>query len=86
MEAEKSLSKTITLRLDDETYDLIRSAAKGQMRSIANFVEYATISHLTEDAFVSNDEMQQIMSDGELGQTLKKAMAEVKTRRYIVVP
>ena len=56
------------------------------MRSIANLVEYATISHLTEDAFVSDDEMQQIMSDGELGQTLKKAMAEVRARRYTVVP
>ena len=79
------MPKTITIRLDDETYELIRSAARGQMRSIANFVEYATISHLTEEAFVSDEEMQQIMSDNELVQTLKKARTDVKTKRYTVV-
>ena len=80
------MSKTITIRLDDDTYNLIRSAAKGQMRSIANFVEYATISHLTEDAFASDQEMEQIMSDGDLVQTLKKARTDIKAKRYTVVP
>ena len=79
------MPKTITIRLDDETYELIRSAARGQMRSIANFVEYATISHLTEEAFVSDEEIEQIMSDNELVQTLKKARTDVKTKRYTVV-
>ena len=79
------MAKTITIRLDDDTYNLIRSAARGQMRSIANFVEYATISHLTEEAFVSDDEMEQIMSDSELIQTLKKARTDVKAKRYSVV-
>ena len=79
------MPKTITICLDDETYDLIRSAARGQMRSIANFVEYATISHLTEDAIVPDEEMGQIMSDHELVQTLKKVRTDVKTKRYTVV-
>ena len=78
------MSKTITIRLDDDTYALIRSAARGQMRSIANFVEYATISHLTDEAFVSDEEMEQIMSDSELVRTLKKARTDVKTGRYTV--
>ncbi|TVR51777.1 MAG: CopG family transcriptional regulator [Spirochaetaceae bacterium] len=79
------MPKTITIRLDDETYNLIRSAAEGQMRSIANYVEYATISHLTEEAFASDEEMEQIMSDNELVQTLKKARTDVRTKRYTVV-
>ncbi|TVQ23907.1 MAG: CopG family transcriptional regulator [Spirochaetaceae bacterium] len=78
------MPKTITIRLDDETYDLIRSAAKGQMRSIANFVEYATISYLTEESYVTDQEMQQIVSDTELVQTLKKARTDVKAKRYTV--
>ena len=79
------MPKTITIRLDDDTYNLIRSAAEGQMRSIANYVEYATISHLTEEAFVPDDEMEQIISDSELVQTLKKARTDVKAKRYTVV-
>ena len=37
------MSKTVTIRLDDEAYRLIRQAARGQLRSIANFIEYATL-------------------------------------------
>lgn len=79
------MAKTITIRLDDETYKLIRSAAEGQMRSIANFVEYATISYLTEEAFVSDEEMGKIISDDELVSALRKARSEVKNKRYDIV-
>ncbi|TVR94150.1 MAG: CopG family transcriptional regulator [Spirochaetaceae bacterium] len=79
------MSKTITIRLDDETYEMIKSAAAGQMRTISNFMEYAAVSYLTEEAFVSNEEMDQIMSDSELVQTLKKAKSNVQSKRYSVV-
>ncbi len=79
------MSKTITIRLDDATYDMIKSAAEGQMRSISNFVEYATVSYLTEEAFASDEEMAEIMSDTDLVRTLKKAEADVRSRRYTIV-
>ena len=79
------MSKTITIRLDDDTYNLIRSAADGQMRSISNFVEFATMSYLTEEAFASDEEMDQIMSDSELVQTLKNAETAIRSKRYRIV-
>lgn len=79
------MSKTITIRLDEDTYDLIKSAAEGQMRSISNFVEFATVSYLTAEAFVSDEEMSELMSDTELVQTLKKAKADVQSERYKIV-
>ena len=79
------MSKTITIRLDEDTYDLIKSAAEGQMRSISNFVEFATVSYLTEEAFVSDEEMNELMSDTELVQTLKKAKVHVQSKRYKIV-
>jgi len=42
------MTKTITLRLDDEIYRLLKTAAKGEMRTISNFLEYAAIKYLTE--------------------------------------
>lgn len=79
------MSKTITIRLDEETYDMIKSAAEGQMRSISNFVEYATVSYLTEEAFASEEEMEEIMSDTELVQALKKARPDIRSKRYTIV-
>jgi len=79
------MSKTITIRLDDDTYRMIKRAAEGQMRSISNFMEYATVSYLTEEAFVSDEEMDQIVSDTDLVQTLKKARADVQNGRYKLV-
>ncbi len=79
------MSKTVTIRLDEDTYQLIRHAAQGQMRSIANFIEYATISYLTEEASVSDEEMAEILSDAELVSSLKRARSEVSGNKYQVV-
>jgi uncharacterized protein (DUF1778 family) len=79
------MAKTITIRLDDETYNIIRSAAEGQMRSISNFIEHATLSYLTEEAFVSEAEMDQLLSDRELVETLKLAQREIAAKHYTVV-
>ncbi|TVR06772.1 MAG: CopG family transcriptional regulator [Spirochaetaceae bacterium] len=76
------MSKTVTIRLDDETYQMIRHAAAGEMRSIANFIEYATVSYLTEEALVSDEEMGEILSDAEVLKNLKQARSDVAARRY----
>ena len=52
------MGKTITLRIDDDTYDIFRTAAQAQRRTISNFIEYATLSHVTEEAFVDDHERQ----------------------------
>ena len=76
------MPKTVTIRLDDETYQMIRHAAEGQMRSISNFIEYATVSYLTEEALVSDEEMGEILSDAELLKNLKQARSDVAAKRY----
>ena len=57
------MAKTITLRLDEKTYELIRSAAAGERRSISNFIEYATVTYLSGEAFVADAEMDEILND-----------------------
>ena len=79
------MAKTITIRLDDETYNLIRNAAAGEMRSISNFIEYATLAYLTEESFVSDEEMEQLLSDEKLLATLKGARSDVAEKRYHIV-
>ena len=77
--------KTVTVRLDDDAYRLIRQAARGQLRSISNFIEYATLSYLTDAASVSDQEMAEILSDPDLVSTLKQARSEVSGKKYRIV-
>jgi len=57
------MAKTITLRIDEETYALIKKAAEGEHRFISNFIEYATLVFLTEESFVPNNEMEEILKN-----------------------
>ena len=79
------MSKTITMRVDDETYKMIKTAADGGRRSISNFIEYATISFLTEESFVSDNEMEEILKDENLLRNLRKGSKEIKEGKYRIV-
>lgn len=76
------MPKTITLRIDDDTYTLLKTAAEAERRSISNFIEYAAISHVTEEAFVDDDEMREIIRNKELITSLSKAREDIKKGRY----
>ena len=79
------MAKTITMRVDDDTYQLIKAAADGERRSISNFIEYATISFLTEESFVNDDEMYEILKDETLLNNLKQGRKEIKEGKYTII-
>lgn len=76
------MSKTITLRIDDDTYDLLKKAAVGEKRSISNFIEYAAINYLTSENYVSDAEMNDI---AKFGNNIKKGLKDIEKGNYIIV-
>lgn len=79
------MGKTITIRVDDETYQKIRSAADSEKRSISNFMEYATMNYLESSSFVSEEEMQQVLQDPKLLHSLKESLDDIQEGRYRIV-
>ncbi len=79
------MSKTITMRVDDDIYTMIKTAANGDRRSISNFIEYATIAFLTEESFVSENEMEEILHDKNLLKNLKQGKKEIEEGKYRIV-
>jgi uncharacterized protein (DUF1778 family) len=79
------MAKTITIRIDDDTYNLIKKAAEGERRSISNFIEYATISFLTEESFVTDSEMDEILQNEELLKSFIKAEEDIQKGKYRIV-
>ena len=79
------MAKTITLRVDDNTYNLVKQAARGDHRSIANFIEYATLAYMTSEACVSDEEMQDILNDKTLLQSLANGEKEMQEGKFTIV-
>ena len=79
------MAKTVTLRIDDKTYRLIKKAAEGERRSISNFIEYATMAFLTEESFVTDNEMEEILKNEEILKSFEKAEEDIKKGRYQIV-
>jgi uncharacterized protein (DUF1778 family) len=77
--------KTLTLRVDDDVYEMIKLAANGAKRNISNFIEYATLQHLTSSQYIDNNEMNEILEDKELIKSLNQGLKEAKNGDYTLV-
>lgn len=79
------MPKTITLRVDDDSYALLKKAADGTHRPISNFIEHAALSFLSQDSYVSDSEMNAILNDKELMISLRRGEKEIKAGDYSIV-
>ncbi|WP_457603352.1 CopG family transcriptional regulator [Nitratifractor sp.] len=77
--------KTITMRVDDSIYEMIKKAAHGQRRNLSNFIEYATLQYLTSSQYVGDEEMREILNDKDLVESLKKGKLEAEAGEYTLV-
>jgi len=76
--------KTVTMRIDDSIYNMIKLAAEGQKRNLSSFIEFATMQYLTSSQFVDNDEIQEIIDDKELVQNLMNGLDDLKNGDYTI--
>jgi predicted transcriptional regulator len=75
------MAKTLTLRVDDETYRKFAAAAQAEGRSIANLVETATLERLRERQFVDDAELAEIEANERLVARIKQGSRDARARR-----
>ena len=75
------MSKTITLRLDDETYRTFADAARADGRSLANLIQRAALLKIQEEQFVDDAEMAEILANASLMERLREGSEEVRNRQ-----
>jgi predicted transcriptional regulator len=76
------MSKTITVRLDDNVYEIFKKAADGQKRTISNYLEYATLNYTVNETIVDDAEMTEIMAFSD---DLEKGLSDIKAGRYTII-
>lgn len=79
------MPKTVTLKIDDDKYNLIKLAASAEKRLIPDFIKYATMTYLSEKMFVTAKEMDEIMNNKKLLKRLLQANKEIKAGQYRIV-
>ncbi len=72
------MPKTVTLRLDEEVYQLFSTVAKAENRSIANLVRPAALARIRDQQFVDGGEMAEIRVNEELLERLKKGSLDAR--------
>ena len=72
------MSKTLTLRVDEETYWLIRQTAQAEQRSIANLILTSALSHIREQQFVDEHEMAEIRASEVLLERIEQGSRDAR--------
>jgi hypothetical protein len=75
------LSKTITLRLSEETYRMFSDYAVADNRPISNLIETAAIKYLRESSLASPEEMAGIRADRKLVSKLRAGSESARKRQ-----
>ena len=75
------MSRTVTLRLPDQTYERFRILAERDNRPLSNFIETAATRYVEAEQFVDDFETREIESNGELQRSLKRGIKDAEAGR-----
>jgi predicted transcriptional regulator len=75
------MSKTVTLRLPESTYERFRTLAERDNRPLSNFIETAASRYVETEQFVDEFEMAEIEANPKLNRSLKRGIKDAKAGR-----
>ncbi len=75
------MRKTITLRLSDEVYKVLAEAARAENRPLSNLIETAALAKITEQQFVDDAEMAEILANEKLIKRIRKGSRDARARK-----
>lgn len=79
------MSKTVTLRLDDDVYEELSEAARAARRPLSNLIETSALSKVREAQFVDDVEMAEILDNDALVRRLKAGSRQARRRQGRIV-
>jgi predicted DNA-binding protein len=75
------MSKTVTLRLSDEVYQLFRQSAESDNRPLSNFIETATKRFIEQTELAGEAEMAEIHGDPALMRRIRRGHSDARSKR-----
>jgi uncharacterized protein (DUF1778 family) len=75
------MSKTVTLRLSDDVYQLFRQSAESDNRSLSNFIETAAKRFIEQSELIDESEMAEIRQNAAINRSLRRGHADARAKR-----
>ena len=75
------MPKMVTMKIDDETYNLLTILALQENRPLDNFIETATLRYIEEHGLVDEFEMDEICLNDELITSLQRGVSDYNAGR-----
>ncbi len=75
------MSKTVTLRMNENVYELFKAMAESDNRTLSNFIETSALRYIEEHEYVDDYEMEEIRENKQLNRSLKKAIKDMKSQK-----
>ncbi len=79
------MPKTVTIRIDDDTYRSFVRRAKAENRSLGNFIETAVTEHMRECDFADDSEMTELLANADLIERLQKGSRDAKKKKGTLI-
>jgi predicted transcriptional regulator len=79
------MSKTVTLRLSDDVYQLFRQCAEDDNRSLSNFIETATLRFIELSNMTDEAETAEGSSDEAANRNIAPRRADARSKRGVSV-
>jgi len=76
------MTKTVTVRVDEDIYNIFKKAADGQRRTISNYIEYATLNYTINESVVDDEEMKEILA---CSTDIEKGIKDISAKRYKII-
>lgn len=75
------MSKIVTLRLPDDTYERFRTLAERENRPLSNFIETAVLRYVEAGQLVDEFEMEEIRGNAELNRSIERGIEDAEAGR-----
>lgn len=75
------MSRVVSVRLSDETYQRLRTLARRENRTLSNFIETAALRYVETEQFTDEFETEEIRSNAALNRSLKRGIKDAEAGR-----
>ena len=75
------MSKTVTLRLNDDIYKRFRKLAEEDNRTLSNFIETSTLRYIEDHGLADDFEMDEIKNNRSLNLSIKRGLKDADAKK-----